>query len=148
MLSVPFRCQQEREQGFSHVLRTEFPNLVVDETVSSHENSSRTYEEIRKYLKENGAPAAIYNVAGGNIGVAKALREAGLIGEVTFVGHELNENSTTLLEQGEMDYIIGHRVRLEILKGIDLIRDFRDGVPTVNRFTETLIHTKYNCFSS
>ncbi|MBL1435841.1 MAG: LacI family DNA-binding transcriptional regulator [Rhodobacteraceae bacterium] len=148
VLSVPFRCQKEREQGFRHVLRTEFPNLVMDETVCSHEDSSRTYEEVRKYLKENRAPSAIYNVAGGNTGVAKALKEANLNDEVIFIGHELNENSTALLEQGVMDYIIGHRVQSEILESIDLIRGCRDGIPAANRFTETLIHTKYNCFVS
>lgn len=144
VLSLPFRCQREREQGFRHVLRTKFPELHVDETVSSHEDSSKTYEEIRNYLKENRSPSAIYNVAGGNIGVAKALREADLLSSVTFVGHELNENSTRLLEQGEMDYVIGHRVYSEILESIQLIQDFRNGLPVGDQFSETLIHTKYN----
>ena len=36
--SVPFRCHQDREQGFRHVLRSEFPTLVIDEKVSSNES--------------------------------------------------------------------------------------------------------------
>ncbi len=85
--------------------------------------------------------------AGCNIGLAKALREADLIHDITFIGHELNKNSFILLEQGEMDFVIGHRVRLEILQGIEFIRGFRDGVPALDQFTETLIHTKYNCLA-
>ncbi len=55
VLSLPFRCQQEREQGFRRVLRAEFPNLIVDETVSSHEDASRTYDEIQKHLSASQA---------------------------------------------------------------------------------------------
>lgn len=145
VLSLPFRCQQEREQGFRHVLRTKFPNLIVDETVSSHENSARTYKEILKYLETNPPPSAIYNVAGGNIGVAKALKQMRLSHDVLFIGHELNQNSAELLERGEMNYVIGHRVHMEILEGIKLIKKFRQGKFIENKITETLVHTKYNC---
>lgn len=145
VLSLPFRCQQEREQGFRHVLRTQFPNLIVDETVSSHESAEMTYREIIKYLEANPAPCAIYNVAGGNIGVAKALKQTGLDQDILYIGHELNQNSAELLEGGEMNYVIGHRVSQEISEGLKLIKTYRNGGTIENKITETLIHTKYNC---
>ncbi len=46
------------------------------------------------------APLGVYNTAGGNVGIARAIAEAGLTGAVAFIGHELNENSARLLEEG------------------------------------------------
>ena len=29
VMSMPYRCQQERELGFRKILRSEFPNLTI-----------------------------------------------------------------------------------------------------------------------
>lgn len=143
--SVPFRCHQDREQGFRHVLRTEFPLLTIDEKVSSNESVEVIYDAVRRYIGKSGAPAAIYNVSGANRGVGRALEDEGISGSTVFVGHELNANSRSLLERGIMDVAIGHDFEREIAFAVECVRMARQGVKPVNRITQSQVFTRYNC---
>jgi LacI family transcriptional regulator len=108
VISAPYRCQEERELGFRRVLRSEFTHLDVDERVNSNDQIEHSYQSVRKYIEEHGPPVGIYNVAAGNLGIARALHDEGLQGKVVFIGHELNANSRMLLESGGMDFVVGH----------------------------------------
>ncbi len=143
--SVPFRCHQDREQGFRHVLRSEFPGLEIDEKVSSDESVEVIYEAVRRSIAKNGPPAAIYNVSGANLGVGKALEDEGLSDTTLFFGHELNKNSRSLLERGIMDVTIGHDFDREIAEAVECIKMARQGVQPVNRITQSQVFTRFNC---
>ncbi|MBI4923321.1 MAG: substrate-binding domain-containing protein [Devosia nanyangense] len=143
--SVPFRCHQDREQGFRHVLRSEFPALAIDEKVSSNESVDVIYEAVRRYIAKSGPPAAIYNVSGANRGVGRALEDEGLSNSTVFVGHELNVYSRSLLERGIMDVAIGHDFEREIALAVDCIQLAREGVHPPNRITQSQVFTRYNC---
>lgn len=143
--SVPFRCQLERESGFRQTLRSLFPDLVIDEKVSSDEDVDITYEAVSRYIASSGPPAAIYNVSGGNLGVGRALSESGLAGETVFVGHELNPNSRSLLDSGVMDFTIGHDFDREIDLAIRALRATIAGVTVGNTTTECQLYTRFNC---
>lgn len=145
VLSVAFRCQQEREQGFRNVLRTEFPDLVIDERISAAEDFATAHDELSRYVSENGPPAAIYNVSGANMGIASALVKHGLERQVLFVGHELNENSRGLMEKGIMDFAIGHNVGHEIRLCVAEARRLLASGGSMNRYTEIQVFTPYNC---
>jgi LacI family transcriptional regulator len=142
--SVPFRCQQDREQGFRHILRTEFPHLILDERVSSNEDSLITHKSVSQYIEKNGPPAAIYNVSGANLGIGKALDEQNLLSDVVFIGHELNVNSKQLLRIGAMDVTIGHNMDAEISLAVDALRQARSGKVPQNAIVESQIYTRYN----
>lgn len=143
--SVPFRCHQEREQGFRQVLRSEFSWLGIDEKVSSNESIEVIYESVRRYIAKSGAPAAIYNVSGANLGVGKALEDEGLSDKVIFIGHELNVNSRSLLERGIMDIAIGHDIEHEIDLSVDCIKSAIKGVQPVNCLSQSQLFTRFNC---
>lgn len=144
--SAPFRCQEERELGFRRVVRNHFSNLNVVERVNSNDETEHTIRSIRAHLAEHQAPIGIYNVAGGNLGIALALEEAGLKGKVIFIGHELNTNSRMLLETDGMDFVIGHDLDRELELGLGLIQAHleRRALPEINP-SRILIFTKYNC---
>jgi len=143
--SVPFRCQLDREQGFRQILRTEFPALAIDERVSSNENIDVTYEAVRHYIGKSGPPAAIYNVSGANLGVGRALEDEKLGARTIFIGHELNNNSRTLLERGTMDLTIGHDFEREISMAVECIRMAHRGQKPENRITQSQLFTRFNC---
>lgn len=143
--SVPFRCHQDREQGFRHVIRSEFPALAIHEKVSSNESVDVIYEAVRRYIGKNGPPAAIYNVSGANLGVGRALEDEGLSNTTVFIGHELNINSRSLLERGIMDVTIGHDFEREIALSVECIKMARQGGQPVNRITQSQVFTRYNC---
>lgn len=144
--SAPYRAQEERELGFRRVLRSEFPMLRVHERVNSNDDTDYVYRNVVRYIEDHGAPAGIYNVAGGNIGIGKALKEFGLDGGTVFIGHELNANSRLLLETGVMSFAIGHDVAHEIEIALDCIkkvmsRQMLEPPP----LTCVRIYTKYSC---
>ena len=144
--SAPYRSQEERELGFRRVLRAEFSRLDVDERVNTNDNTDQVYANVRRYIADHGAPAGIYNVAGGNVGIGRALEAEALGGKVVFVGHELNPNSRTLLETGLMHFAVGHDVDREVDLAIDYIRAVLDKRPTPTLApAKVRIYTKYNC---
>lgn len=143
--SVPFRCQQEREMGFRRVLRAEFPQLRVDDRLVSDDVPETTFEHIMRYIESNGAPAAVYNVAGANRGIAMALEKAGCAHDTIFVGHELTQRSKKLLEDGTMDYVISHDFSAELAAAVAWIGEKRRGIETRPWTSPILVHTRYNC---
>jgi LacI family transcriptional regulator len=145
VMSVPFRCQQEREMGFRRVLRTDFPHLKIEERVISDDRPETTCEQLVKYFETSGHPAAIYNVAGANRGVARALELVARDADTVFVGHELTVHSRSLLESGVMDYVISHDFAGELAAAVRWIKENLDGVVSEPSHSQILIHTKYNC---
>jgi LacI family transcriptional regulator len=142
--SVPFRCQLDREQGFRQILRTEFPGLTIDEKVSSHENIDVIYDAVRRYIKKFGPPTAIYNVSGANSGIGHALEDEGVGAQTIFIGHELNDNSRSLLERGTMDLAIGHDFDREMSMSVDSIRMALQGRQAVSHLTQSQLFMRYN----
>jgi len=148
VMSMPYRCQQERELGFRKVLRSEFPNLKIKESVFNLDTSEESYKYVKKYIKENGAPLGIYNIAGGNLGVAKAINEMDLKEDIIFIGHELNKNSRNLLENNKMDFVIGHDVELEIEMAFDKITNYDKEIENKTFYhSDILIYNRYNCLN-
>lgn len=145
VMSVAFRCQQEREMGFRRVLRSDFPYLKIEERVISDDRPESTCEQLTRYFEAHGHPAAIYNVAGANRGVAAALEHAGRARDTIFVGHELTNHSRNLLESGVMDYVISHDFSGELVAAAKWIRDNVGGVTVEPSYSQILVHTRYNC---
>ena len=144
-LIPPDQICETSSQGFRHVLRTEFSDLVIDEKVSSDESVDVIYEAIRRYIAKSGPPAAIYNVSGANIGVGRALEDEKISQSTLFIGHELNANSRTLLQRGIMDVAIGHDLDREISLAVECIKMALQAVQPVNRITQSQVFTRFNC---
>ncbi len=144
IISQPFKCQQERELGFKKILRYDFPKIKIKETIQTTDTSEESYKHVKKYIKDNGPPLGIYNITGGNLGVADALKDLS-VENVSFIGHELNYNTQMLLNSDRMDYVIGHDVKFELKKSIELIENFykNDNLENIN--SNILIFNKHNC---
>lgn len=145
VMSVAFRCQQEREMGFRRVLRSTYPHLRIDERVIADDAPETTCSQLLQHFEAHGLPPAIYNVAGANRGVAQALEVAAGAETTIFVGHELTVNSQQLLVSGIMDYVISHDFESEVQAAAHWIKTFHEGVDTDVRPTQILVHTRYNC---
>lgn len=145
VISAPYRVQEERELGFRRVLRSDFTHLEIDDRVNSNDDADYSYRNVMQYLRTHGAPLGVYNVAGGNLGIGRALEASGLAGKTVFIGHELNANSRTLLETGLMDIVIGHDVDHEVALAVKAIEAAWNGLPLPAGSTEIKVHTKFNC---
>lgn len=145
VMSVAFRSQQEREMGFRRVLRADFPHLRIEDRLTSNDVPEQAFEQVDRYIKSQGPPAAIYNVAGANRGVAKALEMCGSSTATLFVGHELTPRSRSLLEAGQMDYVISHDFEREVETSMRWIAEFHHDVRVEPAHSPILVHTRYNC---
>ncbi|RPD93077.1 LacI family transcriptional regulator [Candidatus Pantoea deserta] len=146
LFSASYRTQEEREIGFRRVLRTEYPHLHILERVNFNDEAEGAYISVRKFLLENEPMAGIYNMAGGNRGVARALSEFGLADRVLFFGHELSSFTRTLLDTGEMDIVLGHDVQQEIQHCINILKKIRAGKPCSDVKTALQIYNKNSWF--
>lgn len=145
VMSEAFRCQQEREMGFRRALRNDFPYLRIEERVIVDDDPENSYRQLVHYIRTNGMPAAIYNVAGANRGIARALQEHDLYHECIFVGHELTAHTRSLLEAKVMAYVISHDFAAELRIAGKWILEHHQGVQTQAPYTPILVHTRYNC---
>ena len=121
------------------------PRVRIEERVVSDEVPENTCEFLLKHFNAHGTPAAIYNVAGANRRVARALEQAGAAGKTIFVGHELTNISRGLLETGTMDYVISHDFTGELTSAARWIRENIEGVMVGPSLSQILVHTRYNC---
>ena len=127
-------------------MRQEFPKLTIEERVNSNDDSEYVYQNVVRYIEEHGEPAGIFNVAGGNIGIGRAIEEFNLAGKTVFIGHELNPNSRQLLETGIMNFVIGHDVLSEVETAVSHVEALLDKrtLPVVPQ-SPVRIYTKYSC---
>lgn len=101
-----FRCHEDREIGFRTGLRAHFPKVVVSGEAHGGDSGELTGQAVARLLRDQPALGAIYNVGGGNAGVAQALMESGRANDILVIGHEVNSVTTPLLRQGSMDFVL------------------------------------------
>ncbi|MBV9129553.1 MAG: LacI family DNA-binding transcriptional regulator [Verrucomicrobia bacterium] len=104
--SLSYRGHEEREMGFRHILAEEFPHLQIVQLRESLDDFQRGYEEVKALLETYPDVSGIYNIGGGNRGIAQALEESGRAKEVVFGAHELTEHTRRFLLSGVIDFLI------------------------------------------
>lgn len=121
-----FRCHEDREIGFRALLRSNFPRLTVVDVVKGGDSAAQTHGALAALLHKHGTPDAIYNVAGGNKGIARALEEAGIEHSVTVLSHEANHITGPLMVRGVIDYVIAQHPQA-LLKRLYRVLDEQRG---------------------
>ena len=117
--SLSYRGHEEREMGFRHILHEAFPDLSVVELREIEDDTGRAYQEARKLLGNYPDLAGIYNIGGGNRGIAKALEEAGRTRQVVFICHEVTEHTRRFLLSGTLDAAIDQNPRVEAREAVE-----------------------------
>ena len=133
--SLSYRGHEEREMGFRNIHAEEFTNLAIVQTLEVRDDTERSYQEARALLAKEPDIRGIYNIGGGNRGIARALEETGNAKNVVFIGHELTEHTRRFLLSGVMDAVIDQNPRVEAREAVDqLIRAAR-GQPSTPSIT-------------
>ena len=127
--SLSYRGHEEREMGFRHILAEEYPELKVVELREVRDDAERAHAEARTLLAAYPRLAGLYNIGGGNRGIARALEEAGRARDVTFVCHELTEFTRRLLVTGTVDAVIDQNPRVEARDALDRLVAAARGTP-------------------
>lgn len=128
-----YRCHEDREIGFRSLLRQRFPQVEIVEVIKGDDSREATYEAASRFLKNRRDVAGIYNVAGGNQGLARAVQECGFSQHLLYITHELNEVTEPLLRSGVIDFLITQSLEtlvrlsqqclIELTLGTETVRD-------------------------
>jgi LacI family transcriptional regulator len=104
--SFSYRCHEDREIGFRSTMRQQFKSVEVLEVIKGDDSDEATYDAARKLLQVKQNILGVYNVAGGNRGLAEALAELRHAYRPVYVTHELNRVTEPLLRTQQIDYLI------------------------------------------
>lgn len=137
-----FSCHEDREIGFRTCLRANFPNIQVADVAKSDDSSERTYEAVKKLLREHPAIKGIYNVAGGNAGLAEAIVESGLA--VRVISHEANHITAPLVRNGLIHYLISQDPNELLKKALDIAAMDDDDITKEIYFIDFGVYTRFN----
>jgi LacI family transcriptional regulator len=120
-----YLCQEDREIGFRSLLRQRFPQIEIVEVIKGDDTREGTYAAALRLLKNRRDIAGIYNVAGGNFGLAKAIDEAGLDRRPLYITHEVNEVTEPLLRSGVIDFVITQNIESLVRTSRQILTDLR-----------------------
>lgn len=107
-----FRCHDDREIGFRTALRAAFPRIAMVGEAMGEDNVEKTQRAVVNLLKSNPGLSAIYNVAGANKGLARALDIQDCAKDICVVGHEANAVTAPMLKSGMLNFALAARPQL------------------------------------
>lgn len=119
--SLSYRGHEEREMGFRHILREEFPHIQILELREIMDDRVKAKDETFALLDKYPDLAAIYSVGGGTSGIAAALQDRGAAHRVVLIGHEATESNKRLLLDGTVDAVIDQNPRVEAREALNLL---------------------------
>lgn len=120
--SMILRDSVDRRLGFDSVMLEEFPSLSVLPSIETHSDPDRARAIIARVASAHDDLAGIYSMGSGNRYIIEALRDAGRLGKIVYIGHELTPHTRDALIDREIDAVIaqnvGHLARstLRVLK--------------------------------
>ncbi|WEX79603.1 substrate-binding domain-containing protein (plasmid) [Sinorhizobium numidicum] len=139
-----FNNHEDREIGFRSHLRANFPNIRLTDVAKGEDSPEQTYLAVRDLLKKHPDVAAIYNVAGGNAGMAKALEEAGLAGRTRVVTHEANSITVPLMRDDVVQYVLAQDPAEMLKLAVNVALAKRPQPLKEQHLVDFGLHTRFN----
>ncbi|WP_068109016.1 LacI family DNA-binding transcriptional regulator [Tropicimonas marinistellae] len=101
-----YRLHEDREMGFRAALRTGFPHITETIVLNGEDDGNRNFTVMREALTKFPDLVGVYNVGGGHEGIVNAMQEAGVVGELVHIGHNLSQETRSFLIDGSMDIVL------------------------------------------
>ena len=115
-----FTCHEEREMGFRAHLRAHYPGARIVHEGRGEDAYEGTRVAVAAMLAAHPDLDAVYNVAGGNAGLASALRAGGRVGRPVVITHEANHITAPLLTEGVLDYVLAQDTSVMVRQALRL----------------------------
>jgi LacI family transcriptional regulator len=139
-----FSCHEDREIGFRSNLRASFPHVRVADVAKGEDSPEQTYLAVRDLLAMHPDLDGIYNVAGGNAGLCKAISESGRAETIHVVSHETNHVTVPLIRDGRIHYAIAQNPLDLMARVVALVRDDAADARTAVSVADFAIYTRFN----
>ena len=137
--SFSYRCHEDREIGFRSIMRQQFESVEVLEVIKGEDSDEATYDAARKLLQAKANIVGVYNVAGGNRGLAQALAELQRAYRPVYITHELNRVTEPLLRTQQIDYLIVQDLDEMVRRATQFMRE----IPSDDRGSHALEHLPF-----
>ena len=137
--SFSYRCHEDREIGFRSIMRQQFESVEVLEVIKGEDSDEATYDAARKLLQAEPNIVGVYNVHGGNRGLAQALAELKHAYRPVYITHELNRVTEPLLRTQQIDYLIVQDLDEMVRRATQFMRE----IPGDDRGTHALEHMPF-----
>ena len=121
--SFSYRCHEDREIGFRSIMRQQFESVEVLEVIKGEDSDEATYDAARKLLQVKTNILGVYNVAGGNRGLAQALAGLQHAYRPVYITHELNRVTEPLLRTQQIDYLIVQDLDEMVRRAVQFMRE-------------------------
>ena len=139
--SFSYRCHEDREIGFRSIMRQQFESVEVLEVIKGEDSDEATYEAARKLLQATPNIVGVYNVAGGNRGLAQAVGELQQHSyRPVYITHELNRVTEPLLRTERIDYLIVQDLDEMVRRATQFMRE----IPADDRGVHALEHVRFH----
>jgi LacI family transcriptional regulator, galactose operon repressor len=135
--SLSYRAHEEREMGFLHLFKEDFPEIEVVGLREGHDEAANNYRQTKQLLTQHPGLAGLYNIGGGAEGIGRALKEAGRQRDVVFVGHGLSPDTRAMLIDGTMDAVITQNPQTSLMDCITIFSNLRAGRPAPDSATRS-----------
>jgi LacI family transcriptional regulator len=141
-----YRGHEDREIGFRTTLREYFPHVQLAEVIKGEDSSEAAYQATREMLQRRPTIAGIYNVAGGNQGVANAILEARQPKRSLYIAHEVNAETERLIRQHQIDYLLTQDLDQMVLQLGEVLQEVKaaGGNTNLTRFLPIHVFTPFH----
>jgi LacI family transcriptional regulator len=139
-----FSCHEDREIGFRSNLRACFPRARVADIAKGEDSPEQTYLAVQDLLAAHPDLDAIYNVAGGNVGLCRAINECGRAEPIYVVTHEANHVTVPLIRDGLIHYAIAQNPLDLMTRVVALLRGDATDARTGVSLADFGVYTKFN----
>jgi LacI family transcriptional regulator len=141
-----YRGHEDREIGFRTTLREYFPQVQLVEVIKGEDSSEAAYAATRDLLQRRPTIAGIYNVAGGNQGVADALLEARLPKRPLYIAHEVNAETERLIRQHQIDYLLTQDLDQMVLQLAEVLLEVKaaGGITNLTKLLPIRVFTPFH----
>ena len=119
--SLAYRGHEEREMGFRHIIREEFPGIQIVELREIMDDRLKAAIETRSLLDQHPDLSGIYNVGAATVAIAEEVKVRGLARHIVLIGHEATEVNKSLLLDGSLDAVIDQNPRVEAREALNLL---------------------------
>jgi LacI family transcriptional regulator len=139
-----FRCHEDREIGFRSYLRSASPHIALTDVAKGEDSIEQTRDAVLGLIRDHPDLDALYNVAGGNAGLAAALDETGLADRIFVITHETNTITVPLMRRGLINLLIGQSPFLLLETAVRAAQGFEAPSGGEYRLLDFSIHTPFN----
>lgn len=114
-------CHHYRRLGFVERIQQIKPNITITDPVENQDRSDDAFRQTIDFLNDYDDLVGIYVTGGGVSGIGKALDLFGKSGQVKVICHDVTEESTAMLKNQTVDFVIGQNPDLQ---GYLLVKTF------------------------